>query len=79
MPKDENENVQHRNKQNKNGADKHGIYKQSQCKDDDLLRKIGAYILRHHNWICVLILTPISLIYDVYCNGEKKYFIKFEM
>ncbi len=78
MPKDENENVRHRNDQNKNDAYKCGIQKQSQSKDDDLLKKIGAYILRHHNWICVLILTPISLLYDVYCNGEIKYFIKFQ-
>ena len=27
----------------------------------------AQYILRNHNWICILILTPISLIYDLYC------------
>ena len=42
--------------ENKNGASPQGI-----------VERTALYILRNQNWICVLMLTPISLIYDLYC------------
>ena len=32
-----------------------------------IVERTALYILRNQNWICVLMLTPISLIYDLYC------------
>ena len=32
-----------------------------------MVERTALYILRNQNWICVLMLTPISLIYDLYC------------
>ena len=32
-----------------------------------IVERTALYILRNQNWICVLMLTPISLLYDLYC------------
>ena len=32
-----------------------------------MVERTALYILRNQNWICVLLLTPISLMYDLYC------------
>ena len=32
-----------------------------------IVERTALYILRNQNWICVLMLTPISLMYDLYC------------
>ena len=33
--------------------------------------KIAQYILREHNWICLLVLVPISLVYDMVSVGKN--------
>ena len=32
--------------------------------------KIAQYILREHNWICLLVLVPISLVYDLFSTSK---------
>ena len=35
--------------------------------------KIAQYILREHNWICLLVLVPISLVYDLFSTSKCIY------
>ena len=46
-------------------------YKSNEINKEDnstgAVEKFLNYICRHYNWIVVLMLTPISLIYDLYC------------
>ena len=41
-----------------------------QFDNEGVVKRIGGYVLRNQNWICVLMLTPISLMYDLYCICE---------
>ena len=52
---------------NNNTGNEYESFEQNQFDNVGLVKKLGVNILRNHNWICVLILTPISLMYDLYC------------
>ena len=56
------------NNNSKNNND--SLNKNKVDRSPGILDKIGVNLLRNHNWICVLMLTPISLLYDLYCICE---------
>ena len=46
----------------------------NQCNEDvSFIERAANHMCRHYNWIIVLLLTPISLTYDLYCF--RKYFV----